>query len=87
MNKGYLRRNVLILDRTVEDAIELNDLSDEEDIVDSAEALIVQTGPQISLVQYVCWSATYQVPIFCFTAHDAGESLNQRSFISFTLHL
>jgi hypothetical protein len=87
VNKGYLRRNVLILDRTVEDVTELNDLGDEEDIEDSAEALVARIGPQISMVQYICWSVTYQVPIFCFTAHDAGKSLNQISFFTFTLDL
>jgi len=40
---------------------------------DSAEGSVDHSG-QLLMRQYVTWSATYQIPIFCFSMHDTGGS-------------
>ncbi|KAJ7129766.1 hypothetical protein C8R44DRAFT_777610 [Mycena epipterygia] len=61
---GYMARSALHTRRTAA----------EEDISDGDEAIAPAPAETLTCLQYIVYSATFQVPAFYFTLHDASGS-------------
>ncbi|KAG8910616.1 hypothetical protein FRC01_006231, partial [Tulasnella sp. 417] len=73
---GYLhrsRRTALVLEDNKENEYQ-DDMEDEIPTEIDASEAILPDSHVVTMQQYVAWSATYQLPAFYFTVHDASGS-------------